>query len=65
MKALKLVPDVWRRSCVKRHIGLLSLQRLDGNNEDDESFNCSYILLCLTMEDPGFQLDALRKERGQ
>ena len=65
MMTLNLVPDVWRRGGVKRHVGLLSLRRRSCNKEDDKAFDCSYIPLCLTMEGLGIQLGALRKERVQ
>lgn len=65
MKSLNLVPDIWLRVGVKRHAGLLSSRRRSYKKEDDEVFDCSYILLYLAMGGPGIQLVALRKDGGQ
>lgn len=65
MDTLNLMPEIWRRIGVKRHVGLLSSRRRSCNEEDRIMFDCSYSLLCLAKEGPSDQLGALRKEGHQ
>ena len=48
---LNLVPDIWLRIGVERHVGLLSYDDVNWSEEDD-AFGISYTLIYLTNGGP-------------
>ena len=61
--SLNLVPDIWLRLCVERHVGLLSYHDTDRSEEED-GFKMSHALIYLTKWEALASHWGLHRRRG-